>query len=157
MLQLVLRHKQRSTFFLEDGDVNISDKAITINCNSYTKRAKIYKDSRWVDTHPNIITRSYHKFRQVYIYKNYFDKNLVVYSPKVVNITNKKDRDTKLIIYSMVINRFRQFILWMSITIKEDIKSMGSLWIYLLFIILIVLYYISNIFIEEEKVDLNST
>lgn len=36
----------------EKGEVSIEDKSIVLNHNSYTKRQKIYKDGRWIDTKP---------------------------------------------------------------------------------------------------------
>ena len=46
--------KTYSTTNYYEGSVVISNKYITLNTNSYTKRTKIYKDKNWIDTKPLI-------------------------------------------------------------------------------------------------------
>lgn len=44
--------KPYSTTNYLEGSVIISEKEITLNADSYTKRVKVYKDNTWVDTEP---------------------------------------------------------------------------------------------------------
>lgn len=46
--------KTYSTTNYYEGSVVISNKPITLNADSYTKRTKIYKDNIWIDTKPLI-------------------------------------------------------------------------------------------------------
>ncbi len=46
--------KTYSTTNYSEGSVLISNKRITLNADSYTKRTKIYKDNVWIDTKPLI-------------------------------------------------------------------------------------------------------
>lgn len=60
--------KRQSKIDWAAGDVKITDKNITISSSAYTKRTKLYRDGRWVDTRPKVI--------------NTVDTSIVVWKPK---------------------------------------------------------------------------
>lgn len=106
------------------GDVKIFEKKeIIINSNSYTNRIKIIKNNKWIDTKPNIIDKSvnslikpnssickpnlkrlYHTYTNLkkQIYRNYFDKSLVIYKTPMLNITIFRLPILDLVIYSYI-------------------------------------------------------
>jgi hypothetical protein len=99
----VITVRRESKLNWSEGDVKIYDRDITINSNSYNKRQKVYTNNKWTDTKPNI--RKYHTTRYFEKYRNYFDKNIVIYKLNVVTVDSLKSTKLDNNIENNIINK----------------------------------------------------